>query len=79
MNKKTIVIIAGANGSGKTTFAPYLHEIYAIEDSVNPDIIASGLSLHPQTVAFQSGRIALKRIKKLIKQKKIICLRNHIS
>ena len=66
MNKKIILNIAGANVSGKTTFAPYLHHIYDKEDSVKPDIIAAGLSLHPQTVAFQSGRLALKRIKKLI-------------
>ena len=63
MNKKNILIIAGANGAGKTTLAPFLHRNYAIEESVNPDIIADGLSLHPQTVAFQSGRIALTRIK----------------
>lgn len=62
MSKKNILIIAGANGSGKTTLAPFLHNGYAIEESVNPDIIADGLSLHPQTVAFQSGRIALTRI-----------------
>ena len=70
MNPKTMLIIAGANGSGKTTFAPFLHEIYDIEESVNPDIIAAGLSLHPQSVAFQSGRIALQRINQLIEQQK---------
>jgi len=63
MSKKNIIIIAGPNGAGKTTLAPFLHSNYAIEESVNPDIIADGLSLHPQTVAFQSGRIALTRIK----------------
>jgi len=63
MSKKNIIIIAGPNGAGKTTLAPFLHANYAIEESVNPDIIADGLSLHPQTVAFQSGRIALTRIK----------------
>lgn len=66
MSKRTILIIAGANGSGKTTIAPRLHQYYQIEDSVNPDIIASGLSLNPQSVAFMSGRIALKRLNQLI-------------
>ena len=66
MSKKNIIIIAGPNGTGKTTLAPFLHRHYAIEESVNPDIIADGLSLHPQTVAFQSGRIALTRIKSFL-------------
>jgi predicted ABC-type ATPase len=48
MNKKTL-LIAGANGSGKTTLAPFLHPFYNIEESVNPDIIAAGLLLHPET------------------------------
>jgi predicted ABC-type ATPase len=69
MNKKTLLIIAGANGSGKTTLAPFLHPFYNIEESVNPDIIAAGLSLHPETVAFQAGRIALTRIQQLIERK----------
>jgi len=66
MNKKTMLIIAGPNGAGKTTFAPFLHDFYEIEESVNPDIIAEGLSLNPQSVAFHSGRIALVRIQQLI-------------
>ncbi|MFZ2724671.1 MAG: ATP-binding cassette domain-containing protein [Methylococcaceae bacterium] len=65
-DKKTILIIAGANGSGKTTLAPFLYQLYDIEESVNPDIIAAGLSLHPETVAFQAGRIALIRIEQLM-------------
>ena len=69
MSKKTLLIIAGANGSGKTTFAPFLHHLYHIEESVNPDIIAAGLSLHPETVAFQAGRLALARLSHLIGQK----------
>jgi predicted ABC-type ATPase len=68
MNKKTLLIIAGANGSGKTTLAPFLYPLYNIEESVNPDLIAAGLSLHPETVAFQAGRIALLRIQQLIER-----------
>jgi predicted ABC-type ATPase len=64
------LIIAGANGSGKTTFAPFLHQLYDIEESVNPDVIAAGLSLHPESVALQSGRIALTGINDLISQNK---------
>lgn len=70
MTKKTLLIIAGANGSGKTTLAPFLYPVYNIEESVNPDLIAAGLSLHPETVAFPAGRIALLRIQQLIEQQK---------
>ncbi len=66
MSKRTILIIAGPNGAGKTTIAPALNQQYAIEEAINPDIIAAGLSLHPQSVAFQSGRIALNRLNQLI-------------
>jgi len=68
MDKKTLLIIAGANGSGKTTLALFLYPLYHIEESVNPDLIAAGLSLHPETVAFQAGRIALLRIQQLIER-----------
>lgn len=68
MDKKTLLIIAGANGSGKTTLAPFLYPLYHIEESVNPDLIAADLSLHPETVAFQAGRIALLRIQQLIER-----------
>lgn len=70
MTKKTLLIIAGANGSGKTTFAPFLYPLYKIEESVNPDLIAAGLSLHPETITFQAGRIALLRIQQLIERQR---------
>lgn len=45
MNKKTLYIIAGANGAGKTT-ASYtvLPEMWNCKEFVNADEIAKGLS-----------------------------------
>jgi len=72
-NKKTLLIIAGPNGAGKTTIAPELQVLYNIDEAVNPDIVATGLSLHPESVAFQAGRIALNRLHHLIKLEQSFC------
>lgn len=66
---KTLFIIAGCNGAGKTT-ASYtiLPEIWHCTEFVNADEIARGLSpFSPDTVAFQAGRIMLQRIDELLK------------
>lgn len=66
---KTLFIIAGCNGAGKTT-ASYtiLPEIWHCAEFVNADEIARGLSpFAPDTVAFQAGRIMLQRIDELLK------------
>lgn len=70
-NKPQIIVISGPNGSGKTTLAPYLlRDKYEIMEYVNADIIASGLSaFQPENVAFDAGRIMLKRLNSLAKQK----------
>ena len=67
-----IYIIAGCNGSGKTTAAfTVLPEIFDCKEFVNADEIARGLSpFQPETVSFQAGRIMLSRIKELIAEKK---------
>lgn len=64
MNEKTIYIISGCNGAGKTT-ASYtiLPEILDCPEFVNADNIAAGLSpFQPEKVAFEAGRIMLERI-----------------
>jgi len=62
-----IVIIAGANGSGKSTAAPILlQNAVHIDNFVNADVIAQGLSAyHPEKVAIQAGRVMLGRIHSL--------------
>ena len=65
---KTLYIIAGCNGAGKTT-ASYtiLPEIWHCQEFVNADEIARGLSpLNPNSMAVQAGRIMLQRIEELI-------------
>ena len=62
-----IVVVAGPNGAGKSTTAPVLlRENLNIDQFVNADLIALGLSpLAPERSAFAAGRIMLKRIHKL--------------
>lgn len=64
----TLYIIAGPNGAGKTTAAySLLPEVFTTVEFVNADEIAKGLSpLNPEGVAFEAGRIMLKRLDTLI-------------
>lgn len=66
MDKKTnnIYIIAGSNGSGKTTFAKRFLPKYAkCPNFINADLIAQGLSpFEPQTAALKAGKIVLQQI-----------------
>jgi predicted ABC-type ATPase len=68
MNDKTLYIIAGCNGAGKTTASfTILPEILDCKEFVNADEIATGLSpFQPESVALQAGRIMLTRIEELI-------------
>lgn len=64
----TLYIIAGPNGAGKTTAAySLLPDVFTTVEFVNADEIAKGLSpLNPEAVAFEAGRIMLKRVETLI-------------
>lgn len=61
------IIIAGPNGAGKTTFARnYLLKDAGIENFVNADSIAAGLSpLKPERAARAAGRLLLQEIDRL--------------
>lgn len=65
---KTLYIIAGCNGAGKTTASlTMLPEIWKCREFVNADEIAKGLSpFNPESMAIEAGRIMLKRIKELL-------------
>jgi predicted ABC-type ATPase len=65
--RPTVVVIAGPNGGGKSTAAPFLlKQALGILEFVNADQIATGLSAYaPETVAFEAGRIMLKRLREL--------------
>lgn len=62
---KNVYIIAGPNGSGKTTFASTFLPAYAKCDRfINADLIATGLSpFSPQQVAIKSGKLVLEQIR----------------
>lgn len=67
MDKK-LYIIGGCNGAGKTT-ASYtvLPDILNCREFVNADEIAHGLSpFNPGSVAIESGKLMLRRIKELL-------------
>ncbi|CAC9537013.1 hypothetical protein [uncultured Gammaproteobacteria bacterium] len=62
-------IIAGVNGSGKTTFAlDYFKNSQTI--FINADLIATGLSPHnPDVSQFVAGKLMVQKIKESIKNK----------
>jgi len=64
MNNRNVYIIAGPNGSGKTTFAvKFLPEYAQCPNFVNADLIAQGLSpFSPGTAAIAAGKLVLERI-----------------
>lgn len=61
------VVIAGPNGSGKTTFArEYLPKDAKVINFVNADLIAGGLSpFRPELAALAAGRVVLKELDRL--------------
>ncbi|MBI3618145.1 MAG: zeta toxin family protein [Candidatus Omnitrophica bacterium] len=66
MKIKNVYIIAGPNGSGKTTFAREFLPGYArCPNFVNADLIAQGLSpFSPAAAAIKSGRLVLEEIRR---------------
>lgn len=61
------IIIAGPNGSGKTTFArEFLPKEAGIVHFVNADLLAAGLSpLRPEIAALAAGKLLLKELDRL--------------
>lgn len=64
MNRKNAYLVAGPNGSGKTTFAvKFLPEYVKCPNFVNADLIAQGLSpFAPGAAAITAGRLVLEQI-----------------
>ena len=65
-----VVIFADPNGAGKSTHADAILAALGIETFVNADYIARGLSgRNTEAVAFEAGRIMLKRLRQLAEDK----------
>jgi predicted ABC-type ATPase len=62
--KPRCIIIAGPNGSGKTTFArDYLPGIAGLIHFINADLIAGGISpLRPTLAALTAGRLNFQNV-----------------
>ncbi|MBQ8606631.1 MAG: zeta toxin family protein [Bacteroidaceae bacterium] len=81
MNNKTLYIIAGCNGAGKTT-ASYtvLPEVWQCREFVNADEIAKGLSpFNPESVAIEAGKLMLLRINELLKAEETFSIETTLS
>jgi predicted ABC-type ATPase len=67
-----VLMIGGANGSGKTTIAfKMLSPYFDVYEFVNADEIAKGLNpLKPDTANISAGRVMIKRIENLTDSKK---------
>lgn len=65
-------MIAGPNGSGKTTTAGCLiSNITGIDEFINADEIARGLApLHPESVSLSASKLMLKRFMELLEANK---------
>ncbi|PZP54850.1 MAG: hypothetical protein DI586_08650 [Micavibrio aeruginosavorus] len=80
INKPLMIIIAGPNGSGKTTVAaPFLKKL-KVKEFVNNDEIARGLSpFNYEEQALEAGRIYLRRLDNLIKIKESFAIETTLS
>ena len=64
MKINNVYVIAGPNGSGKTTFAKeFLPDYVKCPNFVNADLIAQGLSpFSPRSAAIKAGKLVLNQI-----------------
>jgi len=70
MKNKAVYIIAGPNGSGKTTFAKMFLPLYVnCPNFVNADLIAQGLApFEPRAAAIKAGKLVLQQIHEYAKR-----------
>lgn len=75
------IVIAGPNGSGKTTFArDFLPKEAGLVHFVNADLIASGLSpLKPDDAAIAAGRVFLSELDRLTRARESFAFESTLS
>lgn len=80
-NLPNLVVVAGPNGSGKSTTAPkLLRDTLRVDEFINADLIASGLSgFAPERVAFAAGRIMVRRMQEIAESKIDFALESTLS
>lgn len=81
IRSKTLYIIAGCNGAGKTTASvSILPDLLECRQFVNADEIARGLSpFNPESVAIQAGRLMLERIDALLEGEESFAIETTLS
>ena len=78
---KTCILIAGPNGAGKTTFATeFLPKEAALENFLNADLIAAGLSpFAPARVAVEASKILLDRVRECLRRGESFAVESTLS
>lgn len=80
-HERRIIIIAGSNGAGKTTFArEFLPKEVGCPVFVNADLIAAGLApFEPATVAIRAGRLMIEEIEHHVRKKRSFAFETTLS
>jgi predicted ABC-type ATPase len=81
MNEANLILLAGPNGAGKSTAAPdLLHGALQVDEFVNADVIARGLSaFHPEGAAIEAGRVMLTRLRELTSQPRNVAFESTLA
>ena len=79
--KPRCFIVAGPNGSGKTTFArEYLPSLGGTVHFINADLIAAGLSpFEPRLAAVAAGRLVLRELTRLVNSREDFAFESTLS
>jgi len=81
LNPKSLYVIAGCNGAGKTTAClTILPDILICKEFVNADEIARGISpFNPSSVAITAGKIMMKRIDELLEHNETFAIETTLA